>query len=145
MISPEMAGTLAQIFPVGILILGLELRQIPLPLPGTPGGKVVIVAARIFVVVALVLALNAETSLVSAVITARPVDSLLISISGYALAYAVGLLLVYSAMDALGLADALSAFGLRRMKRKRPKLYAKLLDFIAAEDQRKGGARDDTL
>lgn len=133
MISVDGASVLAQVLPVGILLVALELRRVQF----YAGRRFMTVLMRIggaALFATVVACVQAVVLCVTSVATGRPLDgfaAVFVWVSATALSICVQLLLAIIVADALGFLDWMSRRAIEAMPRD-PESAVKTIDYITA-------------
>ena len=117
MISVEGAAVIAQVFPVGILVIALEISRVETILAASRTAFAMLVVFALGLIVTLVLGLDAVQICIRAVSTDKPVtgaEAVIVGIAGQLLIAAVGTLLTLLILQRFEVMDRLASWGRRR-------------------------------
>ncbi len=110
MINVEGAGVLAQVIPVGLLVLAFEARREDAIMGGTPFMEKVVAVGRwvlIGIVIASVMVESVCINAVSSGTAIRGAVGVFVYVVGYALSFAVAIAILIAVMRVSGFTDAL--------------------------------------
>lgn len=111
MISQEGAALIATLYPVGLLILGIEIRSTPQFVATATFGRVILIYHFVLFFGGLVGGLYSVWACVSAIASGRHLEyweSLLVGISGWFLFISVAILFLENLLDHVGFLDWLA-------------------------------------
>jgi hypothetical protein len=126
-ISQEAAALLATLYPVGLLIIGIEVRQTPRLIATAVSGRILLFALGASLLLAVVLGMSAVARCVEAVASSVDLsggDAALVAVAGWLIYAAVGVLFVLNLLDHLGFMD----WSYARLSPKRRAAMAEYLD-----------------
>lgn len=108
---------IATVYPLGLLVIGFEIRQVPRVVATHPSGTILLWALGIVLVTGLVTGIISVDRCVRSVATGVPLNEpevVLIAVAGNSLYSGVFLLLMASLLDRLGVLKALGRRAIQR-------------------------------
>lgn len=108
MISHEAAGLLATLYPVGLLIIGIEVRQTPRLVATALSGRILLLVGGAWLLAAILAGMSAVARCVNAVASGVELtggDAIMVAVAGWLIYIAVAALFVLNLFDHLGFMD----------------------------------------
>lgn len=133
-ITAEGAGIIATIIPIGLLIIGFEIRNVEPIYAASRSGTVMLWLLGALLLVSLWTGFSAEARLITAVAADEDIEGPSATLVWVALNLVGGmafLVLAYSLTEKLGILDMVSRRAQRRLARS-PRRLARTLDYIRA-------------